>query len=96
MFIDNPTLLRSAFPYWYGQAINILLLRSKIFIRVADGEVEFGFDISGGGAQVFEVEKIMVQQVRWCGVAERIQHRGTDVRNLFFQIRDQGFDARPF
>jgi hypothetical protein len=30
---------------------------------VADCEIEFGFDVSGGGAQVFEVEEIMIQQM---------------------------------
>src|SRR5689334_9083062 len=36
----------------------------------------------------------MVQQVRRNDVSQRVQHRGAYVRNVFFEIGDQGLDAR--
>src|SRR5438045_4229567 len=52
------------------------------FVRVADGGVEFGLHVAGGGAQVLEVEERRVEQVRRLRVAQGREHRGADVRYL--------------
>ena len=41
----------------------MLLLRSKIAIRMAHREIQFGLDISGCGAEVFEVEELVIEQM---------------------------------
>src|ERR1051325_6330292 len=57
-------------------------------------QIQFGFDVSGGGTQRLEVEELVVQQVRWNCVAEGVQHRGADVRNLLFELRDERLHSR--
>jgi hypothetical protein len=67
---------------------------SHLFVHVAEGGVQLCFDVARAGLKALEVEERMIQQVRGHGVAERGQHGAAYVGNLFFQLRDETFDAR--
>src|SRR5262249_47673051 len=67
--------------------------RAEINVGVADCEIQFVFDVSGCGAERFEVKEFVVQQMRWDGGPECVQHRRPDVWDLFLKFRDERFDS---
>ena len=41
---------------------------------MADGEIQFSFQISGRGTESFEVEELMIEQVRRDDFPDRVEH----------------------
>src|SRR5437763_150786 len=63
---------------------------------MAQRQIEFSLNVSSTCCQFPEIEQVRIKQVRRHGVAERRQHRSTNVRDLFFKLFYQSLDARAF
>src|SRR5258706_14527045 len=61
---------------------------------MAQGQIELGLDVARASAQLFKIEQLMIEQMRWDDLSERGQHRSTHVRNFLLEFGDQAHDAR--
>src|SRR5215471_20419972 len=65
----------------------------RFSVRMAQHQIEFGFDIAGRRRKLLEIKQPRIEQMRRHRITERGQHRGANVGNFFFQLLDQSFDA---
>src|SRR5262245_55359980 len=68
-------------------------IATKSQISVAHHEIQFGLDGSRGSTESFEVEELMIQEMRRHGVAKCVQHGGANVWDLLFEVGDESFDS---
>src|SRR5258708_5848684 len=68
----------------------------RLAIGMPQSQIEFGGHVAIARRKSFEIEQLVIEQMRRDHVSQRVEHRSAHVWNLLLEFGNQFLDARTF